>query len=501
MESQDYTYYHLLQRNAQTLGDKPAFITASETVTHGQFLDQVDKLAGGFTAQGVVKGDRVCILAQNSVAFMALFGACAKTGAIAFPINWRLSASEVQDVITLADPKILVAGAGHLPQLEDADLSGISARFVMGEGETAGFAPFEDLLAADPTPPAEVDNDDPLTIISTAAVAGVARGAVLTHKNFGILGDQFTDSFNLTDKDRFLAMLPLFHIAGLNNVLGIAQAGGASVIMEGFDPAAGAKMIDEHQVSLIGTFPPMLEMLLGARKEVGAEWKSLRYCFGILNPPEVIQQFLTEVGGEYWTGFGQTETTGIVTLLNVMEKPGSAGKVVPSLEMRCVNEAGEDVPVGEPGEIVARGPLVFAGYWRDDDANQFASRHGWHHTGDVGKLDEEGYLYYVGRKPEKELIKSGGENIYPAEVEHVIRNLPEVTEVCVIGVPDEKWGETVKAVVELAAGKSLNAEELIGAVASQIASYKKPQHVEFVEQIPRTEDGEVDREAVKAAHG
>jgi acyl-CoA synthetase (AMP-forming)/AMP-acid ligase II len=501
MNNKDYNLYHLFQKNAQSMGDNPAFITAKETVSYSQFLESVDRLAAGFSTRGIEKGDRVCVLAQNSIAYMELIGACAKTGAIAFPINWRLSASEVQGVIALADPKLLVVDQEYLPKLEETDLSSVPTKVLIGEGETPDFDPITDLYVSEIGQAAEVGNNDPLAIISTAAVAGVPRGAILTHENFGALGDQFIASFKLTPQDRFLALLPFFHIAGLNWVAGAAQAGGASVIMDSFDPAMGAKLIDEHQVTLIGTFPPMLEMLLGAREQIGASWDSLRYCFGILNPPEVIQKFITEVGAEYWTGYGQAETTGIVTLINVVEKPGSAGKAVPLLQMRCVDEEGKDVPIGEPGEIAVQGSLVFAGYWRDEDATKYTSRFGWHHTGDVGKLDQDGYLYFVGRKPEKELIKSGGENIYPAEVEHVIRSFPEVAEVCVIGVPDEKWGEAVIAVVELASGKSLSEEDLIKAVVEQIASYKKPQHVQFVEQLPRLESGEVDREAVKGAHG
>ena len=166
--------------------------------------------------------------------------------------------------------------------------------------------------------------------------------------------------------------------------------------------------------------------------------------------------------------------------------------------MRCVDETGKDVAVSQPGEIAVQGPLVFSGYWRDPDATKFASRHGWHHTGDVGKFDEEGYLYYVGRKPEKELIKSGGENIYPAEVENVIREMPAVAEVCVIGIADEKWGEAVKAVIALHPGKSLTSEAVSQYVAEQIASYKKPQSVDFVDELPHTESGGLDRDAVKA---
>ncbi len=413
-------------------------------------------------------------------------------------INWRLSAAEVLGVIELAEPKMLIVDAGHLPQLEDTNLENIKAQVLLGEEPIDGYVAFADLYQSSGDQEHDIDSQDPLAIISTAAVEGVPRGAVLTHENFGMLGEQFIESFKLTKEDRFLAVLPLFHIAGLNLAVGVSQAGGANVIMETFDPALGAKLIDDFQVSLLGTFPPMLEMLLGAKEATGTNWSKLRYCFGILNPPEVIQKFLSEVEAKYWTGYGQTETTGIVTLVNVAEKPGSAGKVIPILQMRCVNDSDEDVSLGEPGEIIVKGPIVFKGYWRDEDATQYTFRNGWHHTGDLGKLDQEGYLYYVGRKPEKELIKSGGENIYPAEVEQVIRNLIEVNEVCVFGVSDEKWGETVKAVVELAPGKSIGAQAVIDHVANTIASYKKPHYVEFVEHLPRLENGDLDREAVKS---
>lgn len=501
MTASDYSLYRTFQKNSQQFGEKEAFITVDASVSHAQFLEHVDKLAGGLVEHGISKGDRVCILALNSIEFMELYGACAKIGAIVFPINWRLSASEVRDVIALAEPKMLIVDADQTPSLEEVDINKISICATIGTSEVDGFIQFEKMYATTVDPEETIGDDDPLAIISTAAVAGLPRGAILTHKNFAMLGEQFIETFSLSENDRFLAVLPFFHIAGLNQVLGISQAGGASVIMGTFDPAAGAKLIDDHQVTLMGTFPPMLDMLLSAREQIEATWESLRFCFGILNPPDTVKRLLTETKAAYWTGYGQAETTGIVTLVNVMEKPGSAGKAISLLKMRCVDESGEDVPLGQPGEIVVQGPLVFAGYWRDEDATKFAGRYGWHHTGDIGKLDEDGYLYFVGRKPEKELIKSGGENIYPAEVEFVIRSLPEVADVCVIGVADEKWGEAVKAVVELTKGETISADEIIKAVAGQIASYKKPHSVDFVDELPRQEDGEIDRGVVKSSHG
>ena len=253
-------------------------------------------------------------------------------------------------------------------------------------------------------------------------------------------------------------------------------------------------------MTLLADFPPILSMLLDARGTSDAKWDSLRYVLG-LDAPDVIQRLYAETGARFWTGFGQSEITGVVTLGEVTERPGSAGRPIPLARVRCVDEAGMDVQAGDPGEIVVRGPMVFQGYWQDPDATYYASRHEWHHTGDIGRFDEDGYLYYVGRMPEKDLIKSGGENIYPAEVEHVIQELPEVAAVCVFGVQDVEWGESVKAVVELAPDQQITKGQIQEAVATRIASYKKPKLVEFVDAIPRDEAGEINRAEVKANFG
>ncbi|HET7088783.1 MAG TPA: AMP-binding protein [Anaerolineae bacterium] len=505
MSLRGFTVYDLLQHNALASGDAPAAISAGRTVSHREFLNRVDRLAAGLTARGVAKGDRVCILAQNSIEYLELYGACAKTGAVAYPINWRLSASEVQAVVALADPQMIVVGANHMAQVEGIDLTGLRAGAIIGEEGgsmtgAAGYVPLAEFYQSPAGSPAEVNSNDPFVILSTAAVAGVPRGAVLTHANMILGGYQLITALGLTARDRHLAALPFFHVTGLGLSLCMAQVGGANVVMESFDPALAAQWIDEHEATLIAVFPPVLSMLLEARDKVGARWQTLKHVVG-LDAPDVIQRLLAETGAKFWTGFGQSETAGLLTLTRVDEKPGSAGKPLPLARVRLVNEAGDDVPVGEPGEIAAQGPLVFAGYWRDPDATDYTFRRGWHHTGDIGRFDAENYLYYVGRKPEKDLIKSGGENVYPAEVERVIQELPEVAAVCVIGVPHPKWGEAVKAVVELKPGQALTAEQVSAAVADRIAAYKKPQSVNFVEKMPRQPDGEIDRTAVKAAHG
>lgn len=499
MGLRDLTLYHFLEHNARRFGSEPAVLTSDKSFTHGQFLDRVDQLAAGLLKGGIAKGDRICILAQNSPEYLELYGACAKVGAVAYPINWRLTAEEVQQVVTLADPQMMAVGTRNLPQLEGLDLSGLRIRSIVGEGSADGFMPFSELYETPSGETIELGGDEPFVVISTAAVAGVPRGAVLTHANLIMAGYQIVPALDLTQKDRHLAALPLFHITGLGLSLAMIQVGGANVVLETFDPAMGANLIDEHDVTLMADFPPVLSMLLDAREASEAHWKSLRLVLG-LDAPDVIQRLYAETDARFWTGFGQSETSGVVTLMPVDEKPGATGRPIPAARVRCVDELGEDVPVGEPGEIAVQGPLVFSGYWRDPDATDYAFRDAWHHTGDMGKFDDDGYLYYVGRKPEKDLIKSGGENVYPEEVERIIRELPQVSAVSVIGVPDPKWGEVVKAVVELVPEGSLTADEVIEAVSSRIASFKKPRHVDFVEELPRGPGGEIDREAVKATH-
>jgi long-chain acyl-CoA synthetase len=498
MTEQIQTFYETLTENARQRGDRPAVIDPERTLTHAELLSQVDRLAAGVSGAGLRHGDRIAVLAQNSNEYLELYGACAKLGTVAYPINWRLTAAEVGAVLSLAEPSMLVVGAEHLGQLEGLDLGQIDVRVALMDSPPDGLQAFTKLYAEPSGQDATVAPNELFVIISTAAVAGVPRGAMLTHANLAHAGQQVIEAFGLTEADRHLAALPLFHITGLGLSLAVTAAGGANVVTPAFDPGLSAQMIDAHAVSVMADFPPVLEMLMGARGE--ATWESLRAVFG-LDSPEMVMKLQSETNARFWTGFGQAETSGVVTIGPADERPGSAGKPLPLAEIQLVDDLDQEVPVGEAGEIVVRGPLVFAGYWSDQEATEFAARGGWHHTGDIGRFDEDGYLYYVGRKPEKALIKTGGENVYPAEVEQVLVELPQVAAVAVIGVPDEKWGEAVKAVIELESGQELSAEEAIQTVADRIASYKKPRHIEFVEALPRGDTGEIDRAQVQAEFG
>jgi len=306
--------------------------------------------------------------------------------------------------------------------------------------------------------------------------------------------------FGYTPADRYLLALPLFHITALGTALAHMHAGGASVVVSRYDPEEAVRLIDRHRVTHLSDFPPVLATLLDAAEKAGSRLPSLRDVAGLDAPP-TIQRLHETTSAKFWTGFGQSETSGFVSLQRVLDRPGAAGRPVAACRIALVDDYDREVPVGTPGEILVRGPLVFQGYFAQPDVTAYTFRNGWHHTGDVGRFDADGYLHYVGRKPEKELIKPGGENVYPAEVETVIVQLAGVRAACVYGVPDVRWGEAIKAVVEVKAGASYTAQQVSDFVGGKIARFKRPTAVAFTDALPRGGDGAVDREAVKTRWG
>jgi acyl-CoA synthetase (AMP-forming)/AMP-acid ligase II len=504
MAARDLSVYDLIARGAAVHGTAPAFIHGDTVVSFADFKRRVDALAAGLHGLGIGKGDRICILAQNDLGYLDLYGACARQGIIAYPINWRLSAEEVERVLERALPRMLVADASTLGVVGGwpAAKKPVPYWYQLGSGAAApGFTSLAALYREGETAPAaEVAGEDVFAVISTAAVDVIPRGAALTHANVVTADLTIMGCTGLNATDRYLAGLPLFHITALGWTLATFHAGGATVVVSRWDPEEAVRLIDRHRVSYLSDFPPVLATLLDAAEKAGSALPSLHHVSG-LDAPATIQRLHEKTGAKFWTGFGQSETTGFVSIVRVLDKPGSAGKPVAACQVKLVDDYDREVPAGTPGEIVVRGPLVFQGYYAQPDVSAYTFRGGWHHTGDVGRFDDEGYLYYVRRKPEKELIKPGGENVYPAEVETVIMQMPGVTGVCVYGIPDERWGEAVKAVVEVKAGGAHTAQSVGDFVVSKIARFKRPHVVAFTDALPRGAEGAVDRDAVKAKWG
>jgi len=503
MGAQTFTVYDLLTRGASLHRDAPALIQGPRQWSFRQLLERADRLAAGLAALGLSKGDRVCILAQNDVGYVDLYGACARQGIIAYPINWRLTAPEVERVLERASPAMMVADASTLPVVGEWPRTkrGIAHWYQVGEAPPApGFTALSALYRDGDAPAADVAGDDPFAVISTAAVDVIPRGAVLTHANVVTASLVVIEALGFTPADRYLLALPLFHVTALGNLIAHLHAGGACVLVARYDAEEAVRLIDGHRITHLSDFPPVLVNLLDAAQKLGSKLPSLKHVSGLDAPP-TIQRLHDETQAQFWTGFGQSETSGFVSIQRVRDKPGAAGRPIPVCRLRLVDDYDREVPVGTPGEIVVRGPVVFQGYYGQADVTAYTLRNGWHHTGDVGRFDEDGWLYYVRRKPEKELIKPGGENVYPAEVESVIVQMDGVAGVCVYGIPDVKWGEAIKAVVEVRPADRYTGQHVIDYVGSKIARFKRPHAVVFTDALPRTADGAVDREAVKARWG
>jgi long-chain acyl-CoA synthetase len=500
----DFTFYDLIRRNAVSYGDLPAWheVDDGRRISFAEYKQRTDRLAAGLQQAGIKKGDRIGVLGKNSLEFFLLYGSAAALGAIILPINWRLSPAEACGNLSDCEPVLLFVDREFEPVIEnfETQVPSIKACYNL-KPEAGGYPPLDSLLT-DPqaVAPASVATDDGFVIIHTAAVAGKPRGALLSHGNVLCCNMHLNYFLGLTPEDVHLNLLPLFHVGGLFMATAGFHAGALNLNMSKFDAAQAVELIAAHNVSYFFDFSPILASILEESAKAGIPIDSVRAVAG-LDSPETIEKYQQLTSGAFYCLYGQTETSCLASLGPYNDCPGSAGRMLPLTEIRLVDENERSVPRGEIGEITVKGPMVFQGYWNHPDANAYTFRNGWHHTGDLGRFDDHGFLFYAGRKAEKELIKPGGENVYPAEVEQVILQHPAVEQVVVFGVPDPKWKEGIKAVCRLKADRSLSAQELISFVGERIASYKKPQYVEFVDALPLTPNGAPDRSEVKKRFG
>jgi long-chain acyl-CoA synthetase len=453
---------------------------------------------------GILKGDRLGIVAHNCDEFMVLYGAAAKIGAIILPVNWRFQQQEVEYVLEDCSPKVIFAGLDYQQMAATIarKVKSIKECYTIGGGEVSEeFLPFETLYTEEGVDKEiDISADSGFVIIQIAASGGRPKGALLSQANIVFNNLILMQQYHLGINDCHICIVPLFHVAGLGTAMAVMHAGGENAIVERFSPEVCLQLIAREKGTIFFNFTPILKTIMDKYDEGSYDISSIRNVVG-LDYPETIQRFLKGApNARYWTGYAQTETMS-VTICPFDEKQESTGR--PSILGRVAlfDDHDNEVPVGSPGEICVRSPVVFMGYWGKDDDTAYTFRNGWHHTGDVGRFDKDGYLFYVKRKTERELIKPGGENVYPDEVEKAILNHEAVAEVSVIGVHDDQWGEAIKAVCVLKPGRSLDPQELIDFVASKIARYKKPKHVVYVNALPKTSDGKIDRDQVKKDHG
>lgn len=503
MGLRDLTFYDVIVQNSKIYSKKTAWyeVDTKKEYSFSDIKRHVDIVGTFLKDTGIQKGDRVAILSKNCYEYFILYGACGAVGAILLPINWRLSEGEILYNINDCTPKLMFVSAEYEEMVNNIKSKiGSVSNYISTQVSNIGFEPFPNLDRESSFEPDEVKSDDGFVIIHTAAVEGRPRGALLSHENMLLSSMHLCYHCELTNKDVHLNLLPLFHVGGLSMAMSSFHAGALNVNISKFDSELCAQLIQDKKVSFMFDFSPILASIMDKAKEKGFDISSLKKVIGLENK-ETIQRYQETVKGCFYVMYGQTETSCVATVSRYDERPGSAGRPIPLAQVGVMDDKGRLLEKGEIGEIVMKGPMVFQGYWNLPEDNEKTFKYGWHHTGDLGRFDEDGYLWYEGRKADKELIKPGGENVYPAEVERAILEHPDVEKVVVFGVPDPKWKEGIKAVCKLKEGSKLTGQELIEFVGQRIARYKKPQYVEFVEELPQLPDGSIDRQQVKKLYG
>jgi acyl-CoA synthetase (AMP-forming)/AMP-acid ligase II len=464
-----------------------AVVDGTVRLTYPEFDERVDRLAGALAADGVGAGDRVLWLGQNSFRVLELLLAAARLGAIFCPANWRQSADELGHVLTDLTPKVVVweeAGSGGGMSTEAVEKARgqvtLDARWVASGDEYESY-----LAAGSPAEPAaEVAGDAPVLALYTAAFDGRPAAALLSHSALVAHSMALLHMRQMESGFTFLNCGPLFHVGTMMFCLATFQIGGTNVFTPAYEPVEVCRLIEAEKCTQAFLFGPMIDGLVEANNEGTYDLSSLHF---VSHSPA--WDAMITVDDSPWCvskmgGYGQTEVGGMLTFLGLgLGGAGYAGRPSPLVHVRILDPAGAEVGPGEVGEICARGLSVFSGYLGRPELNQAKAAGGWHHTGDLGRRESDGTITFIG--PRLRMIKSANENIYPAEVERALKAHAAVADAAVIGVPDDRLGQTVKAIVVLSDGAAVTAEELIEHVRAEIASYKKPKYVEFVESLPK----------------
>ncbi len=497
----------IVRRHGRERPDAPALTCARSIITWAELDERSSRAGVSLASGGLGAKDRVAFVGKNGREYFELLFGAAKLGAVLVAVNWRLSPGEMASIVRDSGAGVLVLDAEFAPSLDAVrDALGPLKQVVMFGSSAEGFegtAPYEEWLAAGGTDPGHLAGPEGIALqLYTSGTTGLPKGAMLTNANMHLLNGAAQDMFGIDDESINIVVLPTFHIAGSGYALvGMAQ-GCHTILLRDFDPAAVLEAMQRHRVTNAFFVPAMLAALSAFPGAADGDYGALRSIIYGASP--ITEESLKLAMGTFGCGFvqvyGMTETTGAITQLAAEDHDPdgprshllrSAGRPFGWVEMRIVDaETGEDRPPGEIGELWTRSQQNMLGYWHNPEATrQTITEDGWLRTGDAGYIDAEGYLFLTDRV--KDMIVSGGENVYPIEVENVLAAHPAVADVGVIGVPDERWGETVKAIVVLAPGASAEPAELIAFCRDRIAHFKCPTSVDFIEELPRNPSGKI----------
>ena len=496
-----------LEKRAQLSPDKVALINADtkEKFTYAQWNKNANQTAYYLQSLGIKKGDRIAVLAANCIEYMDIWFSCNKLGAIMQSLNWRLTPVELKGIIDYATPKVLVYSSdfSELVAGLEKSISCISHWVALGKKAVPADESFSD-KSKFPTasfPKVEIDQDDPWVICYTGGTTGMPKGALLTFRAINTNAINTVMSWELDSNDIAILNAPLFHTGGLNVFTApLVQAGGTSILCKSFSVDQTFDLINNSNVTLFFGVPTMFIAMQQHKDWDKVDFSRCKLVIsgGAPAPIDVFEKFWVK-GIDFKTGYGLTEAgpnTFWLPKADVRRKPGYVGIPLFHIDVKLVDEEGKEVGPNEIGEIIIRGDHVCSGYWNNWEATQKTIVDGWLHTGDLGLKDEEGYFKIVDRL--KDMIISGGENIYPAEIESAIFSHEGVAEVTVFGVPDPKWGEVGCAVI-VPKDPQLNEEIIKKHCLERLAKYKIPKYFKFVKEIPKTGAGKIDKKVVKTS--
>jgi fatty-acyl-CoA synthase len=490
------TLGELFRHRARAHRDRVAVTDGERSLSYGELDARTDRLAGALLARGATQGDRVALLARNCTEYLEVELACAKIGAITAALNWRLGDRELAHCINLVEPRLLLYQEDFSASIGRLDIA-VAERVTLGEA-------YERMLAgAVAAPQARVDPEAGLVILYTSGTTGLPKGAVISHRAMIVRGLCFAAELSIPVEDTFVAWPPMYHMASTDQALSTLLRGGRVIVVDGFQPQRLVELVERERMGWFILIPGMIDAMIGALRERRARPARIGCCGAMadLVPRQTIAEVTRLLDAPYLNSFGSTETglppaTG--ALIPVGEAPARLSKRQSAFcEIRLVDGADRDVPEGEPGELAIRAPTLFSGYWNAEATNAHDFRGGWFHMGDVFRRNADGTLDFVDRV--KYLIKSGGENIYPAEIEQVILADPRVADAVVVRKRDARWGEVPVAFVARR-DATLGAEELLARCDEQLARYKRPREVRFIalEEFPRSTSGKIQRHELEA---
>ena len=499
--------HDFLDYRAREQGEAEFAIHGDRRISYRAALAEVHRLANALIGCGLQPGDRMAILSKNSIEYMLLYFAASKAGLVTIPLNYRLAPTEWSYILNDAGAKVLFAAGGYPRDVETIhrELQTIQQFIAVDEQDIHGWETYQSFIADQPdTPPSRiVAAEDDLFQLYTSGTTGHPKGAVLTHQAVTTHILQMGLAHNIQPGERLLLVAPVFHVAALNaGAFPCLAAGGCLYIQTEFKPDEVVRALSEEHLGMAILVPAMIQACLTAVPDVAQRrYDELRLIHYGASPiaEATLRRALETFKCEFSQGYGMTEMSAAIAILSwadhqraLRQKPEllvAAGRPIRGTQVRVVDIDDNDVPRGTVGEVLAYGPQMMKGYWKQPEATEEALRGGWMHTGDAGVLDEEGYLYIQDRV--KDMVVSGGENIYPRVVEEVLFKHPAVAEVAVIGVPDEQWGETIKAVVVLRSGMTATTEEIIDFCRGKLGGFERPRSVDFVDSLPRTPSGKV----------